>query len=315
MRARALARVVMHKRALPMIHIIASCSSTKTLPTPRARQFGDIARHASDRLELWRHRLEVGVAAERVVAKDLYAGQHWSVARGLPEEAAAAAWAPSLWIASAGLGLVNASDIVPAYSATFARRQQDSVATEPEAARAWWESLGHLGRARGGPGSVRALARQYPQATILVLASPPYIAALRDDLIAAGKELQRPDRLVILSSRGASTSSLAESVVELSGSLRLVLGGGLVSLHARAARHALRLVRPPDFTRTVLKEFFRRTEGRTSEMRIETYPTALPQLRESAEATTTRPPHALGARRQAGSSASIQSSEALGRRA
>src|SRR5262245_42960354 len=108
------------------------------------------------RAERWWRRLSTH-STETVPAVDLYGGDHWSVARSLPEVAAASGFDAYLWVASAGYGLVPADARLRPYSATFAAGHSDSVClartdgtTRSKFARDWWAHLGEMPGPRRG---------------------------------------------------------------------------------------------------------------------------------------------------------------------
>src|SRR4051794_16593732 len=76
----------------------------------------------------WIERI-ASAGTDAVPARELYAGEHWDIARNLP--AAASGFVhPMLWVASAGWGLIPADAMIRPYSATFSARHLDSVAPD-----------------------------------------------------------------------------------------------------------------------------------------------------------------------------------------
>jgi hypothetical protein len=182
-----------------------------------------------------------------VPAADLYAGDHWSVVRTLPSIARAAGFGADLAIVSAGYGLVTERTLLHGYSATFARGNEDSVASVvrsepwPRAGQLWWERLAAWnGPEPGSPRSVTQLAQREPQSYILLIGSPDYIFAIEADLVAAARALEDPQRLIVISSRGKlEHTSVAPNLVTVGAAAQPRVGGARVSLHARVARTAL----------------------------------------------------------------------------
>src|SRR5262245_44463156 len=100
----------------PTIHVIASCTDRKRLPVPpklRLREIPDA--RPQIRAERWWRRLSTH-QGRNVAAAELYGGDHWSVARSLPDVAAANGRSAQLWVASAGYGLVPANAPLRPYS-------------------------------------------------------------------------------------------------------------------------------------------------------------------------------------------------------
>ena len=189
------------------------------------------------------------IDGERAVAEELYQGGYWSVVRELPVVAATMGWHPQLWISSAGYGVVKSTKRVVPYSATFAAGHADSVTKKPDdevGLTRWWQcatsSRGRLGR------SITSIAESDPRSTVLVLASPAYLMAMAKDLAASQDEFKGRGALFIVSSRlPGSEPVLENSWVPSRATLQDGLGGALVSLHARAARHLLTAVPPREF--------------------------------------------------------------------
>src|SRR5438445_13309175 len=117
-------------RLTPMsdtVLILASCTERKRLPAPRALRLRNVRhRIAGERAARWWQQL-MHEQTETLPATDLYAGGHWSVVRRLPEVARTRGLHPSLWVISAGYGLVAANARLRPYSATFAPGHPDSV--------------------------------------------------------------------------------------------------------------------------------------------------------------------------------------------
>src|SRR4051794_14410967 len=97
------------------------------MPVPAELRLRQVAGgSASVRADRWWRRL-TGHGSETVPAVDLYGGDHWSIAKTLPDVARANGFEARLWVSSAGYGLVPADAKIRAYSATFATGQPDSV--------------------------------------------------------------------------------------------------------------------------------------------------------------------------------------------
>ena len=247
------------------LHIVATCSDRKSHPaTIRLRDA--VGRSVPERFASWRAAVR-DAKGQRTVAEELYQGGYWTVVRDLPVVATAMGWKPTLWVSSAGYGVVsNTKKLVP-YSATFQTGHADSVtgATYDDAAmKKWWHcattARGALGR------SIRSIAESDPRSTILVLASPTYVHAMATDLAASMSEFRSRGALFIVSSKvPASEPALEECWVPSRATLQGTLGGALVSLHARAARHLLRAVSPSDFVKENLSIMSKELEGDAGE--------------------------------------------------
>jgi len=74
----------------------------------------------------WIERLSTS-EVETVLARNLYAGEHWSIVRSLEDVAAASGLEATVWICSAGYGLSGLDTRIKPYSATFASNHADTV--------------------------------------------------------------------------------------------------------------------------------------------------------------------------------------------
>lgn len=241
------------------VHIIASCTDRKREEVPEALRLRAVtAPTIEERARTWWKRLQ-GAEVPTVQASNLYAGEHWRVVQGLPSVAQSSGYMPSLWVASAGYGLIPDTAPIRPYSATFSQGHEDSVVLNGQARdssrllRQWWTALAaHDGPVRSSVRSIQMLARSAPGASIIVVASPSYVRAMSEDLLAAAKSLQHPERLLVVSaSSPLLRKELAPHWVPSTAHLQDRLGGSRLSLHARVARSILEKGdgRPLDSTR------------------------------------------------------------------
>lgn len=234
----------------PSLHIVASCADRKRHP-PAVRLRNVEGDSVASRFSAWRSALKES-DAPRARAEDLYQGGYWSVVRQLPGLASGMGWNAKLWIASAGYGVVSGDKQLVSYSATFSSGHEDSVATlaEEGAAKIWWK---YATATKGGLGMALAvLTKREPQATVLVVASPAYVEAMSDDLAAAAGQVRNRGAVFVISSREPSKAEPSLSWLPSSSSLQGSLGGALVSLHARVARHLIVTIPPQDFRKEKL---------------------------------------------------------------
>lgn len=234
----------------PSLHIVASCADRKRHP-PAVRLSDVEGESVALRFSAWRNAIK-GTEAPRARAEDLYQGGYWSVVRELPALATRMGWSPKLWIASAGYGVVSSDKRLVSYSATFSSGHEDSVTTlaEEGATKKWWR---YATATRGGLGvSLTTLTKKEPQATVLVVASPAYVEAMADDLVAAVGQIRGRGAVFVISSRAPSNAELSSSWLPSSSMLQGSLGGALVSLHARVARYLILTTSPRDFRKEKL---------------------------------------------------------------
>jgi hypothetical protein len=220
------------------VHVVVTCTNRKTTPVPPLLRLGSVpGRTTAERAQEWIARVSGPTHASLLPAEGLYAGEHWMVARRLP--AMQAGDGITLWVCSAGYGLIPAAAQVRPYSATFSG-QRDRVPGGADGARRWWQALaGWEGPAPGRPRSIRQLVAADRSASFLLALSAAYLEACRDDITAAVKELPDLDRFLVVSAGARNTGSLAGLMVPADARLQAALGGTRQALNARIAARLL----------------------------------------------------------------------------
>lgn len=214
-----------------------------------------------ERFAAWRGALR-NAKGKRTRADELYQGGYWSVVRDLSNVATSMGWRTKLWVSSAGYGVVGNDEPLVPYSATFSTGHADSVtgsSFDDLKLKSWWKCA-TSGRSALGR-SITSIAQSDPRSTILVLASPTYLHAMAKDLASSIPEFRNRGGLFIVSSRVPSEPGLGECWLPSRANLQASLGGGLVSLHARSARHLLGKVSPRDFVKENLSIMSKELEG------------------------------------------------------
>jgi len=220
------------------VHVIVTCTNRKTMPAPPALRLGRASgRTADEAARVWITRISHQNGVPALPAADLYAGEHWMIARQLPSLAAAGQ--ARLWVCSAGYGLIPVAARIRPYSVAFSG-QQDRVPGGADGARRWWHALSRWeGPETGHPRSIRELAAADPSASFMLALSAGYLDACRDDITAAVTELPDPDRLLVISAGARSTGHMAEVMVPADARLQAALGGTRQALNARIAARLL----------------------------------------------------------------------------
>jgi hypothetical protein len=217
------------------VHVVVTCTNRKTKPVPPALHLrnvvgGDVAASA----RAWISRLE-GASVPTVSASELYAGEHWTVARQIPAHPHGGTQV-QLWVCSAGYGLIPAETPIRPYAATFTAGHKDSIPGD-DAGRSWWKALGAWkGPAPQSPHSMQTLVEADPRALFVLALSPPYVRACQDDVLAAIGSLADSDQLMVVSV-GTRGGALADYVVPADARLQAHLGGTRQALNARIAAH------------------------------------------------------------------------------
>ena len=116
-----------HPERRTSVHVIVTCANRKSLPIPSHLQLGEVSgSSAIERVRTWIARLADTGSAPNVPAFDLYAGEHWSVARKFKSHERTGEDI-RLWACSAGYGLIPAEAQIMPYHATLTPGQADSV--------------------------------------------------------------------------------------------------------------------------------------------------------------------------------------------
>ena len=229
------------------INVVVTCTKRKRLVPADGLKVRDIpADHLDGAFEEWRRRLERS-DSETLAARHLYAGDHWSVVQSLEKEAYAFGIEPTIWVCSAGYGLIAIDTAIKPYSATFSANHQDTVCrwrtlgqTHGRNGLAWWDRLQQwTGPDPELPRSISQVAKSSPELPLLVVASNNYIKAIGQDLKQAAGYLADPDLLSLISTGTKSLRGLDANLILSSSSLQQALGGSLISLNVRLARAIL----------------------------------------------------------------------------
>ena len=219
------------------IHVIITCSNQMSHPIPIQLQLGQVlGRSPTQRLHKWIARLSRTNCAPKIPARDLFAGEHWSVARKFH-----AMHRPGedirLWVCSAGYGLIPVDAPIMPYHATLTPGQADSV---PGVAASWWSALSDWqGPTPDRPRSIRALVAADPTASFMFVLSKSYLRACGVDITAATAYIKDPNRLFIVSAGSEPQGDLAEFLVPADARLQAQMGGTRRALNARIGAHLL----------------------------------------------------------------------------
>jgi len=207
------------------INLITSCTDRKSLDV--LYTVGSITETSTERrMKHW-----VGMlrgAAERRSAIDLYQGEHWKIARRIYTSGRA-----SLWVASAGYGLVHSETQLAGYSATFTHPSPDDVTGQmgtSEERRKWWNLLRQ--NCENAAPRMREIGSSGP---IMLAASAGYIDAMNDEIIDA---ISNGVEVVIVTSNGLDDRLQSRQVL-VEGRFRNVLGGSMQALNVRVAEHII----------------------------------------------------------------------------
>ena len=237
----------------PSVHVVVSCTQAKrgeTRPEHRIRSLPPGP--TRNRFEEWT-RVVGKNGLPRIPVHDLYVGDHWSVARSMVSTGGLFPTDVSVWVASAGYGLVSPDALLVPYQATFSTGHDDSVARDVEESRDWWDYLTRWSApGTHPPRSLKALASSDPSASFILALSPPYMRAITRDLLEAARVVNTQEQLIAMCAGRVPDRLLARFLVPIDARLQSVLGGTLLSLNARAARWILAQDIPPPLLRSAV---------------------------------------------------------------
>lgn len=245
------------------VQIVVACAERKTRPVPGERQFRNVGGGSlEDRVREWVHAIEEtgDATGDSIAARELYAGDHWTVVKSLERIGEDKGWNLSIWVMSAGYGLISINEQIRSYAATFSPEHPDYVGRDPRGngeeglAQRWWKALTLWRRsASGTPRSIRELAEQSPNRGLMIAASPAYLRAATSDIEAARESLSSRDLLTLFTAATGSIGTLNESRIPASARAQGRLGGALNSLNVRLVKRALEETEDPKhLTQTAL---------------------------------------------------------------
>jgi hypothetical protein len=237
------------------LNLVVNCAARKRASTSLLSLCSLGPGSCEERFIRWTELLS-SQTANKSSAADLYCGDYWTVVRKC-----AASHSPqvSLFIASAGYGLVHSSEQLHSYSATFARGLADSIPhknASSEINQKWWNFLSRWRRTTGcNPSSISDLALREPKKPILATLSGDYFEALYADLVTARDALFDPQLLIILGAGIKNPKELRDHLLPMDARAEHTLGGARGSLNARMALHLLENFQPRDFRVSNLRPY------------------------------------------------------------
>ena len=225
-------------RPVKRVRVVVTCSHRKTRPVPTSlRLRGVTSIRTPTRVRTWMTRLaETPVSS--APALDLYAGEHWDVARRLAQTSPTGSEV-DLWVCSAGYGLIPATAPIVPYAATFTVGNPDSVPDGAEGATAWWDALSEWNGPTGGARSLRDLVGSDAKTRVLLVLSAAYLKACRDDICRAIDGLADTKQLSIISAGTKVDDQLDRFLLPCDARLQTAVGGTRQALNVRAAEYLL----------------------------------------------------------------------------
>jgi len=162
-----------------------------------------------------------------IPALSLYTGNYWSTAKDI-------LWTTDnleLWVISAELDFLNSRDLVDAYEATF----HDL----PFSHRHWWRELTNTFGKEQTEISIGTLMEARPTDDFVIAASPVYIAAVEDDMLAAVSKLYNPITQLTVVTSGAYSGCLEPYLIRSESHMMKDLSSNMVCLNIKLAKYII----------------------------------------------------------------------------
>lgn len=231
---------------LPRVNIVVTCTKRKRVPPTESLTLRDVvAADLEAGFEEWLDRLD-RCCVKAVSARNLYAGDHWTVVQSLEDVASESGFQAVVWVCSAGYGLIGIEAKIKPYSATFSLNHPDTIRkwTSTNACRdnriLWWQlQEGWRGPDSSMPRSITEVAATDPESSLIVVASKAYMEAILRDVQRASRALSDPDLLCVISTGTRLLLGLESNLLPSKASMQRTVGGSLHSLNIRLARTIL----------------------------------------------------------------------------
>ncbi len=236
------------------IRVVVTCTHRKRQPVPSSLRLRRVTGvRTPTRLRTWVERLTT-TSVPTTPAIDLYAGEHWDVARRLANLSDADR-SVELWVCSAGYGLIPASAPLLPYAATFTPGNADSVPDGAEGASAWWNALASWEGPLPSPRSITDLVAADPESRVLLALSATYLRACGDDVSRSLERTQRSGQVSVISAGTKDSGALADALLPGDARLQAAFGGTRQALNVRIAEHLLTagLIDHDDMAETLAK--------------------------------------------------------------
>ena len=231
---------------MPHANIVVTCTKRKRRVPTEPLKFRHIGKTDIERgFEDWVERIS-GSEDDTLPARNLYAGDHWSVATSLERVAEASGFGATIWVCSAGYGLIGIDNKIKAYSATFSASHPDTVCRWGDgkyrrvSKEIWWRLQTQWPASDPfTPRSITSLAAADPASPLIIVASRDYLDGIVGDCSKARDMLATPDLLTIVSTGSRALPRLGDNLLPSDVSLRRLVGGSIRALNIRLARKIL----------------------------------------------------------------------------
>lgn len=203
-------------------HLITSCTKGKHFQCgSRAELSIRAGETPEEAMASWAATIRRSQSASPVPALSLYTGNHWSTAKEILRTTENL----ELWVISAGLGFLNSRDLVDVYEATFHNL--------PFSHRHWWRELTNTFGKERSENSIGTLMEARPTDDYVIAASPVYIAAVEDDILAGVGKLNNPIAQLTVVTSGAYSGGLEPYLIRSESRMMPELSSNMVCLNIK----------------------------------------------------------------------------------
>ena len=244
---------------LPHANIVVTCTKRKRRSPNESLKFRHITKVAiKEGFDAWVRRVSE-LEDDTLPARSLYAGDHWSVVGSLEQVALDSGFRATIWVCSAGYGLISINSKIKAYSATFSSSHPDTVCRWGDGKyrrsnkELWWQFQTEWpGPDPDAPRSITTLAVADPDIPLIVVASRDYMEGILSDCQGAREKLMDPDLLSIISSGSRDLPGLNSNLLPSNVALRQLVGGSVRALNIRLSRRILSVVNYQELRASIL---------------------------------------------------------------
>ena len=244
---------------LPHVNMVVTCTKRKRRSPNESLRFRNITKVAiKDGFDAWVRRV-CESEEDTLPARSLYAGDHWSVVGSLEQVALDSDFRATIWVCSAGYGLIGINSKIQAYSATFSSSHPDTVCRWGDGKyrrsnrELWWQlQTEWAGPDPDAPRSITGLAVADPASPLIVVASRDYMEGILSDCQGAREKLMDPDLLSIISSGSHDLPGLNSNLLPSNVALRQLVGGSVRALNIRLSRRILSVVTHQELRASIL---------------------------------------------------------------
>lgn len=157
--------------------LVTTCTNRKRKPVPPSLQAASLKRSSQENvLDQWCDRLSENPSVGTAAA--IYCGRAFREAYAASKEVAG-----SLWIISAGLGLVSEESVIPSYSITIGRSGPDSISKKIKDGKfsptEWWRGITAF---HGCPDPLHRLIIGNPSKIFVLALSQAYVGLILEDI-------------------------------------------------------------------------------------------------------------------------------------